>query len=112
MAEPIGDESIYYRLQGLKEGTIQYTDTSNALRLVREHGKDIRYNAAWKKWVVWTGDHWQIDDGYLIHDKGIEVIHSIYDEMLKTTGTGWILRNMPCRVNHCGGESRLLNRPL
>ncbi|AEF85405.1 conserved hypothetical protein [Treponema primitia ZAS-2] len=84
MAEPIGDESVYFRLQGLKEGTIQFTDTSNALRLVREHGQDIRYNAAWKKWVVWTGDHWQIDEGYLIHEKGIAVIHSIYDEMLKT----------------------------
>ncbi|MFP3041730.1 phage/plasmid primase, P4 family [Treponema primitia] len=85
MGETVGDESIYYRLQGLKEGTIQFTDTSNAFRLVREHGKDIRYNAAWKKWIVWTGDRWQIDDGYLIHNKSIEVIHSIYDEMLKTT---------------------------
>ncbi|AEF82605.1 DNA primase family protein [Leadbettera azotonutricia] len=84
MAEPVGDESIYYRLKELKEGTIQYTDTSNALRLVREHGKDIRYNAAWKKWVVWTDNHWQIDEGFLIHDKGLAVIHSIYDQMLKT----------------------------
>jgi putative DNA primase/helicase len=85
MEPHVGDESIYFRLQGLKEGTIQFTDTSNALRLVREHGKDIRYNAAWKKWIVWTGQHWQLDDGYLIHDKGLAVIHSIYDEMLKTT---------------------------
>ncbi|GHV93328.1 hypothetical protein AGMMS50268_38310 [Spirochaetia bacterium] len=30
MAENIGDGSIYLRLQGLKEGTVQYTDTSNA----------------------------------------------------------------------------------
>jgi putative DNA primase/helicase len=85
MTDYIGDESIYLRLQELKAGTVQYTDTSNAFRLVREHGKDIRYNAAWKKWVVWTGDHWQVDEGYLIHEKGIEVIHSIYDQLLKTT---------------------------
>ncbi|GHU62743.1 hypothetical protein FACS189445_5870 [Spirochaetia bacterium] len=86
MGEMVGDsESILYRLQELKAGTVQYTDTSNALRLVREHGKDIRYNAAWKKWIVWAGDHWQIDDGYLIHDKGLAVIHSMYDEMLKTS---------------------------
>jgi putative DNA primase/helicase len=85
MTENIGDESIYLRMQELKAGTVQYTDTSNAFRLVREHGKDIRYNAAWKKWVVWTGDHWQVDEGYLIHEKGIEVIHSIYDQLLKTS---------------------------
>jgi putative DNA primase/helicase len=46
MNENVGDASILYRVQRLKEGAIQYTDTSNALRLAREHGKDIRYNAA------------------------------------------------------------------
>jgi putative DNA primase/helicase len=71
-------------LKNLKDGTFQYTDTSNSFRLIREHGKDIRDNAAWKIWVVWTGKYWQIDDGYLIHEKGIQVIHSIYDDMLKT----------------------------
>jgi putative DNA primase/helicase len=85
MTEPLGDNTIYLRLQKLKEGTAhnQYTDTSNAMRLVRDHGKDIRYNAAWKKWIVWTGRYWQIDEGYLIHEKGLAVIHSIYDELLK-----------------------------
>jgi putative DNA primase/helicase len=68
----------------LKEGKIQYTDSSNALRLYREHGEDIRYNAAWKKWLVWSGKNWQIDDGYLIHERGMQVIHGIYDDVLKT----------------------------
>ena len=45
MAEPIGDECIYLRINELKKGTIQYTDATNAQRLIREHGKDIRYNA-------------------------------------------------------------------
>ncbi|GHV80641.1 hypothetical protein AGMMS49944_24320 [Spirochaetia bacterium] len=81
LAEPVGDDSMLRRLTELKEGTVQYTDTANAYRLVRQYGKDIRYNAAWKKWVVWTGDHWQIDDGYLIHEMGLEVIHRIYDKM-------------------------------
>jgi putative DNA primase/helicase len=84
MAEPIGDESIYYRLDLLKKGLVQFTDTSNAFRLLREHGKDIRYNAAWKRWIVWTGNHWRMDDGFLIHDKGLRMIRGIYDELLKT----------------------------
>jgi putative DNA primase/helicase len=84
MAEPIGDESIYLRLAQLKEGLLQFTDTSNAFRMMREHGKDIRYVAAWKKWLVWTGRQWKMDDGYLIHSKGLEMIRGMYDELLKT----------------------------
>ncbi|MDR1930408.1 MAG: DUF5906 domain-containing protein [Treponema sp.] len=84
MAEPIGDESIYYRLGLLKKGLVQFTDSTNAQRLIREHGRDIRYNAAWKKWVVWNGTYWQTDNGALIHEKGLEMVRNIYDELLKT----------------------------
>jgi putative DNA primase/helicase len=84
LAERIGDEAVYLRLELLKKGLLQFTDTSNAFRLMREHGKDIRYNAAWKKWIVWTGNRWQMDDGYLIHDKGLQMIRGIYDELLET----------------------------
>jgi putative DNA primase/helicase len=84
MAEPVGDEAIYLRIKHLKEGKIQYTDTSNALRLIREHGKDIRYNAAWKKWIVWTGKNWRIDDGPLIHERGLRMVQGMYDDMLST----------------------------
>jgi putative DNA primase/helicase len=82
MPERIGDEAIYLRLEKLKKGLLQFTDTSNGFRLMREHGRDIRYVQAWKKWVVWTGRQWKIDDGYLVHDKGLQMIRGIYDELL------------------------------
>jgi putative DNA primase/helicase len=85
MAEPIGDESIYLRLQQLQKGLLQFTDTTNAYRLLTEYGKDIRYNALWKKWIVWNGSHWEMDDGYLIHDRGLKMIRGIYEELLKTS---------------------------
>jgi putative DNA primase/helicase len=84
MAERIGDESIYLRINELKKGNIQFTDATNAQRLFREHGKDIRYNAAWKKWLVWNGTHWETDEGALIHERGLETVRNIYDEVLKT----------------------------
>jgi putative DNA primase/helicase len=84
MAEPIGDESIYLRLRQLKEGKLQFTDATNAQRLFREHGADIRYNAAWKKWLVWNGKHWEMDEGALIHEKGLATVRNIYDDILKT----------------------------
>jgi putative DNA primase/helicase len=80
----VSDESIYLRLQQLQKGLLQFTDTTNAYRLLTENGKDIRYNALWKKWLVWNGSHWETDDGYLIHDRGLKMIRGIYRELLKT----------------------------
>jgi putative DNA primase/helicase len=84
MPELIGDESVYLRLAQLEQGLIQFTDTTNAYRLLVEHGKDIRYNALWKKWIVWNGTRWEMDDGYLIHDRGLKIIRGIYRELIKT----------------------------
>ena len=85
MAEQIGDESIFLRIEQLKSGFLQFTDTTNAYRLFTEYGKDIRYNALWKKWVVWNGKQWELDDGDLIHDKGLKMIRGIYAELHKTS---------------------------
>ena len=85
MREPIGDESVFLRIAELKNGLIQFTDSTNAMRLVKEHGRDIRYNAAWKKWVVWNGKCWEMDEGgVMIHEKGLEMVRNIYDELVKT----------------------------
>jgi putative DNA primase/helicase len=85
MKEAIGDESVFLRINEFKNGLIQFTDTTNAMRLVKKHGRDIRYNAAWKKWLVWNGKFWEIDEGgVLIHEKGLEMVRNIYDELVRT----------------------------
>ena len=85
MKEQIGDECIYLRIQELKNGNIQFTDSTSAARLIKEHGRDIRYNKAWKKWLVWNGAFWETDDsGALVHEKGLEMVRNIYDDILKT----------------------------
>jgi len=84
MMDQLTDECAILRLHQLKMGLIQFTDATNATRLLKEHGKDIRYNEAWKKWIVWTGKIWKMDGGALIHTKGLEMVRNIYDELLKT----------------------------
>ena len=84
LPEKLGDESIYLRITELQTGKVQYTDTTNAERLYREFGSEIRYNAAWKKWLVFNGQRWVIDDGALIHEKGLQMVRNIYDELKKT----------------------------
>jgi putative DNA primase/helicase len=39
MAENIGDESVYLRIQDLKAGKIQFTDTTNAEKLKEIYGR-------------------------------------------------------------------------
>ncbi len=85
MREPIEDESVLLRILEFKNGLLQFTDSTNAMRLINQHGRDIRYNAAWKKWVVWNGQFWEMDEGsVLIHEKGLEMVRNIYDDLLKT----------------------------
>ena len=85
MAERIGDESIYLRINQLKNGNVQFTDSTNAARLLEEHGRDIRYNSAWKKWIVWNGKYWETDEsGAMVHEKGLEMVRNIYEELLNT----------------------------
>lgn len=52
--------------KGFKDATVRndphHTDLGNCYRLVRRHGENIRYVSVWKKWLVWTGTYWQIDN--------------------------------------------------
>jgi putative DNA primase/helicase len=85
MANSYRDESIYLRISQLKKGKIQFTDSTNAAKLLKEFGRDIRFNTAWKKWVVWNGKFWEIDEGgCMVHEKGLETIRNLYDEILDT----------------------------
>src|SRR5215469_8837891 len=85
MAQHFFDEGVFLRLAQLKQGKIQFTDATTAVRLMQEHGRDVRYNAPWKKWLVWNGRYWQTDEsGALIHTKGLLMVRNIYDELLKT----------------------------
>jgi len=63
MKETILDEAVFLRIKEFKNRLIQFTDSTNAMRLVKENGRDIRYNAVWRKWVVWNGKYWEIDEG-------------------------------------------------
>jgi putative DNA primase/helicase len=78
------EESVFLRIEQLKMGLLQLTDATTAERLLKEHGKDIRYIAPWKKWIVWNDTHWEADSGALIHTKGLEIVRNIYGEIYKT----------------------------
>jgi putative DNA primase/helicase len=39
-----------------------FSDEALALRFAERHANDLRYVAAWGRWLSWTGTHWGFDD--------------------------------------------------
>ena len=52
--EPRDDEDI--------ADPVCLTDVGNAKRFVKDHGAIVRFNHVWKKWLVWNGVCWRIDN--------------------------------------------------
>ncbi len=56
------------------------SDMGNSERLIYYHGKNIRYCYAMKKWLIWNGHRWAVDDGALISGLAKDVVRKIYQE--------------------------------
>jgi len=56
------------------------TDLGNAERLVRDHGADIRWVAAWKRWIVWDGRRWSVDETGQVERYAMQTVRGLYEE--------------------------------
>jgi putative DNA primase/helicase len=68
--------------QGMAEERplVHLTDRGNALRLIKAHGKDLHYIYRWKKWLVWDGSRWIVDEGNRVEALAKWVITQLYLE--------------------------------
>jgi putative DNA primase/helicase len=83
---PANDEAGVMRAAQLQSGLVQRTDTTNADRLIKQFGDVIRYNPAWKKWLVWDGRHWEVDEGEVQINEYVKImVRGIYRDMLDTS---------------------------
>jgi P4 family phage/plasmid primase-like protien len=41
---------------------IHLTDWGNAQRLIQQYGEDLRYVKHWRKWLIWRGSYWDLDN--------------------------------------------------
>jgi putative DNA primase/helicase len=46
----------------------EFSEDQLALQFVTRHGTDLRYVAAWSKWLSWTDTHWQHEDTLAAYD--------------------------------------------
>lgn len=57
------------------------TDTANAQRLVAKFGDDVCWVGPWKKWIVWDGQRWKLDQALVIDLKAKDVAADLFAEI-------------------------------
>ena len=55
-------------------------DIGNARRLIAQHGSDLRFCHPWRRWLVWDGMHWAIDETREVERRAKLTARSIYRE--------------------------------
>ena len=60
------------------------TDLGNARRLVRRHGKNLRFVPEWGKWIVWKNCRWEIDNDGAIMRLAKETVEAMYSEAVSS----------------------------
>ena len=68
-----------------KEYSHALTDVGNAMRFAIRHGINIKYCHPWKKWLVWDGTRWKLDDLGAVIELAKETIRSMYYQAANIT---------------------------
>jgi putative DNA primase/helicase len=57
---------------------IRYDDLCNAEHFLAAVGEDLLYAAEPKKWLIWSGTHWQTDSTNLVFELAAEFAKNLY----------------------------------
>jgi DNA primase len=55
-----------------------YTDTWNSEKFVSQHGENVKFCKLWGKWLLWTGQKWEIDKTGKIQQYVKATVKSLY----------------------------------
>ncbi len=64
----VSAKSIYAPNETRIDNAPAFSDESLALQFADLHADDLRYVAAWGKWLHWEGSHWEFEDTALAFD--------------------------------------------
>lgn len=68
-------------------GQLHFTDLGNAQRLIARYRGEIRYCPPRKKWLVWDGRRWAVDETDEVMRLAKETVAAIYEEGMAVTDT-------------------------
>ena len=58
------------------------SDVGNALRLVAQHGEQIRHVHLWNSWVVWDGRRWRRDESGEMARRAKSTVQTMYEHAI------------------------------
>ncbi|MCK5154658.1 MAG: hypothetical protein KAQ93_09900, partial [Spirochaetales bacterium] len=76
-------EAIFVIVDMHRDGEERYSDLFNAKMMISEYGTKIRFCAPWKKWVIWDGRRWKIDNENFIFQMAMNTVREMYNKALK-----------------------------
>jgi putative DNA primase/helicase len=82
-------KALGWEQANMSEGRKFYyrTDYGNGQRFVDQHGELVRYVGKWRKWLVWDGARWKVDDGGLVTRLAHQTALKIFDEVKHAADT-------------------------
>jgi putative DNA primase/helicase len=63
----------------------EFSEDRLALRFAERHGSDLRYVAAWGKWLAWTGTHWELETTLAVFDMARKICREAAAECNKAS---------------------------
>jgi putative DNA primase/helicase len=64
-------------------GKILRTDLGNARLLVKRHGINVRFIYEWRKWIVWSGNRWEVDNDGAVDRLAKETVTAMHLDALQ-----------------------------
>ena len=61
-------------------------DIGNAHHFATKYENDLRYCAAWKKWLIWDGCRWRLDDEGRPLKLAKELVHTMFGDAMELRG--------------------------
>lgn len=87
------------------------TDRANGRRLAHKHGSEIRHCHPWKKWLIWDGRRWKVDDSGDIMRRAKDVADCLWNDAAEYAKENLIvgdaLKPLFAFAKACASSSRL-----
>jgi len=79
----------FQEAMGNYQNTPHLTDLGNAARFMTQHGPGVRYCNLWKKWLLWDGKRWLIDETQQVKRYARETVRRLYEEASAIEDPKW-----------------------
>jgi D5 N terminal like/RepB DNA-primase from phage plasmid len=83
--EEAGDEPPPHEPKPTPSVAPAFSEDALALRFAKQHTHELRYVAAWGKWLAWNGTHWEFENTLAVFDMARKICRQAASECNKAS---------------------------